>query len=182
MLALDSRRWGELKHAYGAASDIPALLKSLPTAAVRQPHDAEPWFSLWSALCHQSDVYTASYAALPHILSAAAGRRPQDRAEYFLIAGTIESMRHRAASPAMPVDLGDAYEDAIVSAVPGVLETLAVERNEAWFRAMLSALAAFRGFPELSAAVVDLERQVECPDCERAFTLQGFDLFDESLR
>jgi len=52
MLSLDSDRWSELQHAYGDASNIPALLVQLidlPSAT----GDAEPWFSLWSALAHQ---------------------------------------------------------------------------------------------------------------------------------
>ncbi len=181
MLALDSDEWGALEHAYGSAADIPALLKQLPEAPVRQQHDSEPWSSLWSTICHQCDVYTASYAAMPYIVSAAAQRRPEDRAEYFLMAGTIESMRHRPASPAMPVELKSAYESAIASAIPLVQESLVVEKDEGWFKAMLSALAAFRGFPELSAAVVDLEREAVCPKCGEEFVVKGFDWFDESL-
>lgn len=181
MLELDSPRWSELSHAYGSASDIPALLKALPTAPVRQKYDAEPWFSLWSAICHQCDVYSASYAAMPYIVAAAQERQPEDRAEYLLMAGTIESMRHRAVSPSIPSDLQYAYSLAIKSAIPLVLETLVVEKDEGWFKAMLAALAAFRGFPQLSAAVVDLERQIACPNCDKEFTLQGYDWFDESL-
>lgn len=181
MLALDSDRWGELNHAYGSAADIPALLRKLLEAPIRQHGDAEPWFSLWSAICHQCDVYTASYAAMPYIVSAAAERLPEDRAEYFLMAGTIESMRHRPVSPEMPEELKASYDAAVSSAIPLVLESLAIEQDEGWFKAMLSALAAFRGFPELSAAVVDLERQAVCPKCGKEFVVQGFDWFDEPL-
>lgn len=181
MLSLESPRWKELDHAYGSASDIPALLKALPNAPVRKDHDVEPWFSLWSSICHQCDVYSASFAAVPHIVSAAAKRTPSDRAEYFLMVGTIESMRHRAVSPAISLDLQRAYESALADAIPLVLETLLVEQDEGWFKAMLSALAAFRGFPELSAALVDLERNIVYPKCDHEFTLPGFDWFDESL-
>lgn len=74
MLELDSPRWKKLKHAYGKASDIPALLERLKTAPPPADWQSEPWFSLWSALCHQHDVYTASYAALPHIAAIAAAK------------------------------------------------------------------------------------------------------------
>ena len=56
MLSLDDTQWAELSHAYGRASDIPALLRqlyALPHASGQE----EPWFSLWSALAHQGDVY-----------------------------------------------------------------------------------------------------------------------------
>src|SRR6267154_82799 len=65
MLALSDSRWSSYTHAYGPAEDIPALLS-------RARDDSEPgnkpgtaWFDLWSALCHQGDTYTASYAAVP---------------------------------------------------------------------------------------------------------------------
>jgi hypothetical protein len=69
MLSLDSPHWRELQHAYGSAADIPPLLRaleSLPPSAGRE----EPWFTLWSALAHQGDVYSASFAAVPHVIRA----------------------------------------------------------------------------------------------------------------
>ncbi|HEX3912895.1 MAG TPA: hypothetical protein VHW71_05265 [Steroidobacteraceae bacterium] len=72
MLPLDSPQWAELSHAYGAAGDIPQLLKQL-TNFRRATVDKEPWFSLWSALAHQGDVYSASFAAVPHVVAAIGG-------------------------------------------------------------------------------------------------------------
>ena len=43
MLALDSPRWSELRHAYGTAADLPTLR-------------------------HQGDVYTASYELEPELV------------------------------------------------------------------------------------------------------------------
>ena len=65
MLKLDSPRWSELDHAYGKAADIPSLLRQLndvPTSEGRQ----EPWFTLWSALAHQGDVYILLPSPLYH--------------------------------------------------------------------------------------------------------------------
>src|SRR6185369_15883934 len=62
MLALDSPKWSKRHHAYGLASDIPALLMRL-----RDRPDSETWDDVWSHLCHQGTVYTATYAAVPHI-------------------------------------------------------------------------------------------------------------------
>lgn len=86
MLQLDSDQWTRLRHAYGEASNIPALLRALPTAEVKRGADAEPWMSLWSSLCHQCDVYSASYAAVPHIVEAARSRSPKERAEFLFLA------------------------------------------------------------------------------------------------
>jgi hypothetical protein len=68
MLSLDDPRWNELNDAYGSAAKIPSLLRQL--GANTKPSngvESELWFSLWSALYHQGDIYTASYAAVPHI-------------------------------------------------------------------------------------------------------------------
>ena len=67
MLPLDSDRWADLQHAYGSADDIPDLLlklRKLPDSK----NNKEPWFSLWSSLAHQGDVYSASFAAVPHVV------------------------------------------------------------------------------------------------------------------
>ena len=174
MLDLDSDRWHELRHAYGAASGIPALLRGLQTAEVRSvEHDRDPWFSLWSALCHQDDVYPASFAALPHIVAAAGTRSPADRAEFLVLAGTIESIRHRRSLP-VPRDLAQSYADALRVAVPLALEALGVESDATWFRGGLGALAAFRGFPELGAALSELQRDIDCPQCGSSFIAPGF--------
>ena len=100
MLDLDSPRWAELQHAYGPADDIPDLLRDLERFAAGEtlpPNEdfgeqKEPWFSLWSALCHQGDSCTAAFAALPHIVRiafTAAGPVP----DYFHLPGAIEVAR-----------------------------------------------------------------------------------------
>lgn len=178
MLDLDSDRWRELTHAYGGAADIPALLRQLPTAPVKSPAEQrEPWFSLWSALCHQSDVYPASFAAVPYIIASAHDRQPAERAEYLILAGTIESMRHKPSAPAPSAELEPAYSKALQQAVPLTLEALQVESDPSRLQGLLAALAAFRGFPELGAAIADLERQVSWPSCEATFSAPGYEYF-----
>jgi len=70
LLDLDDRRWAELTHAYGSAADIPPLLRHLREFPPATDYRAEPYFSLWTALCHQGPVYPASYAAVPHLVAA----------------------------------------------------------------------------------------------------------------
>src|SRR5690349_8746997 len=67
MISLDSPRWSELSHAYGNASDIPNLLRRLEDVPSSEG-EKEPWFSIWSSLAHQGDVYPASFAAVPHVV------------------------------------------------------------------------------------------------------------------
>src|SRR6516164_7904555 len=76
--------WTSLRHAYGAAGDVPALLDSLTP----DPAD-EVWGELWSRICHQGSVYSASFAALPALADAAARWQPKQRAQPLGLAGCI---------------------------------------------------------------------------------------------
>jgi len=82
MLELSSPRWGELRDAYGSAAKIPELLRQL-SALPRDDGSSEPWFTLWSALAHQGDVYSASFAAVPHVVAAIAGSPERMTDVYF---------------------------------------------------------------------------------------------------
>jgi hypothetical protein len=175
MLALDSPEWVSLRHAYGAASDTPALLRALPTAPVGCEHAAEPWHSLWSSLCHQNDVYPASFAAVPHIVEAASTRPASDRLEYLHLAAYIECCRHTSRAPAVPSNLRPAYDAALLRGAHLTEESLRTTSTESSFQALLGCLAAFRGFPELGAGVLFLERELDCPHCGRASEAPGFD-------
>jgi len=95
MLNSSSSQWKQLQHAYGSAENIPFLLKQLSTATSRPgSYTDEPWFSLWSALCHQGDVYSASFAAVPHLVHLASLRPPQERTEFVLLVTSIEIARN----------------------------------------------------------------------------------------
>lgn len=67
MIPLESLRWKELEHAYGAADDTPGLLQAL---AADEKLD-ETWHELWSSICHQYSVYSATFAAIPHLVALA---------------------------------------------------------------------------------------------------------------
>lgn len=76
--------WSTLKHAYGEATDVPALLAGL----VPDP-EASVWEELWSRLCHQGTVYSASFAALPALLNVAEHWKPKDRSQLIALAASI---------------------------------------------------------------------------------------------
>lgn len=62
---LDSIDWASLNHAYGAATDVPQLLRSLLSA------DPKEWeqtiHELFGIIWHQGTVYTATAAAVPFL-------------------------------------------------------------------------------------------------------------------
>ncbi len=78
-----------LQHAYGTAVDIPALLERICGFPPEPDWQTEPWFSLWSALYHQGDIYPASLAAVPSIVSALAAAPSKATMSFYLLPASI---------------------------------------------------------------------------------------------
>lgn len=157
MLALNSPRWAELRDAYGASSDIPELLRDLEALPPDDGAEAEPYFSLWSALCHQGDVYTASYAAVPHIVRVAAGAPDRVPWTVFQIVACIEIARCQGRGPAIPLDLNADYLQALAE-VPEVVGRAAKVHWDHWYcGAALAAVAAAKGFWQYAEAILELD-------------------------
>jgi hypothetical protein len=175
MIPLESSRWKELEHAYGAASDIPQLLQQVPTAAVGGDFRAEPWFSLWSALCHQDDVYTASYAAVPHVVAAAAARPAKDRPSLLFFVAYIEICRHRPKAPSIPADIESDYQAALHAAEALAVDALRLPISETDIRYLIGSIAALKGYPLLGGAIIDLEPEMVCPKCNAVFKVPAYD-------
>lgn len=68
MLALTDERWILLSHAYGNAADVPAMLGELKRLEKIDTVEDDLFYAY---LCHQDTTYTASYAAIPHIVDIA---------------------------------------------------------------------------------------------------------------
>ena len=158
MLALESNRWSELHHAYGAASDIPALLSQLSTLP-ESKGEAEPWFSLWSALAHQGDVFDASFAAVPHVVSAAEANPLQADYVYFQFPAWVEICRKKQELD-VPGELSVAYFDALAKLPSLVAAASAREWDADFLQCALSAIAAAKGQPLVAEAVQELSPEV----------------------
>jgi hypothetical protein len=158
MLNLDSHRWKELQHAYGSASNIPDLLRQLDSFP-SSTSSKEPWFSIWSALAHQGDVYSASFAAVPHVvrvLSLAPTKAPED---YFHFPTWVEICRQRK-SISVPEDLFPAYIEAL-GKLPGLVSATSTrDWGESFSLCALSALAIGKTSPEIAAAILELTPDV----------------------
>jgi hypothetical protein len=158
MISLDDPRWSELAHAYGSAADIPALLSALTSSTGRvQDYRAEPWFSLWSSLCHQGDVYTASYAAVPHIVEIAMQARGPVHSGFFSLPAAIELARDEGRGPEIPIDLEKPYREALAK----LIDCVALHRHEDWDEDMLlsaiTAQAVAKGHYEMGRALLNLD-------------------------
>jgi hypothetical protein len=164
MLSLDSARWAELSQAYGNAEDVPRLLEALACIG-REDARAEVWFALWRTLHRTDEVYTASYAAAPHLLVIANAFGLRERAEAVHLVTRIETSRRAPASAAIPPDLVPAYALA-VDCLPSYVAGMA---GEPWpqdvAQIFAAALLVGKRQPELARGVLELGRALTCPTC-----------------
>ena len=155
MISLDSPQWKNLKHAYGSAADIPALLKQLDTYQHSDAIRAEPWFSIWSALAHQGDVYSASFAAVPHIVQILASAPTEAPYQFFQFPTWVEICRQRRCL-AVQEDLASDYFQALDMLASLVCAASKREWSSDFLRVALSALAVSKGFALVAEAVQEL--------------------------
>lgn len=158
MLSLDDPCWSDLQHAYGSAVDVPKLLRALGSSTgPKTSYQDEPWFSLWSSLCHQGDVYTASYVAVPHIVEIASQVREPVDFGFFQLPTAIEVARQAGRGP----DIPEAYADDYHRAIKQLVENVSLRRNEAWDQSMLLSAAAAqavgKGHIDVAEALLNLD-------------------------
>ncbi|MFD2686338.1 hypothetical protein ACFS5L_16025 [Streptomyces phyllanthi] len=148
--------WGELTHAYGSAEDIPGLF-----ARLGGTEDDQVWQELWSALCHQGSVYSASWAAMPVLADIAAARAPGGPVEAVFMAGLIVTSPDEACRTRYANEIGE---------LRGVAHSLlnGPQDSASTFVYLLQSLLAFEGVPVWSEALeglVNEEYQIACPAC-----------------
>ena len=155
-LSLDDPRWSQLVHAYGSAGDIPPPLRQLSSFPSNHNYKDEPWHSLWSSLCHQGDVYSASFAAVPHIIMAAAADPRRASYSYFLLPASIEIARVKDAVPILG-NLDVPYFESL-ALVPGIVAGAAREDwDEDFCSSALAALAAAKRHPSMAEIIRELD-------------------------
>jgi len=165
MVALDDPHWADLRDAYGSATKIPSLLRELSAFPVATDYRSEPYFSLWSALCHQGDVYTASYAAVPHIVEALLARSGQVPHSPLQLVVCIEIARAKGRGPAVPADIEGAYGEAIRRIADVAHGLTRPPCSEATCRVATAALAAANGYVQLADVILELEPDL-LDDCK----------------
>jgi hypothetical protein len=155
MISHSSKRWHELAHAYGAADDVPALLKRARLDIGSGANAESAWFDLWSALCHQGDAYTASYAAVPELLSIAKARKHKTQYDPLTLIGLIELARLEGRAPSIPDDLAEDYKRALKEASVMIEQLLPGVHDDEWKAELSASLAALRGDAAAARALLD---------------------------
>jgi hypothetical protein len=126
-------------------------LGSLPKSEGR----SEPWFTLWSSLAHQGDVYAASFAAVPHVIKALASAPARADASYFQFPAWVEVCRAKNGTE-VPDDLRDSYFSSLAR-LPSLVASAAERQWEPAFLACaLAAVAAAKGQPAIAEATLEL--------------------------
>jgi hypothetical protein len=155
VLPLSSSEWSNLSDAYGQAEHVPALLRQLDSYPSSNGN-SEPWFSLWSALCHQGDVYPASFAAVPHIVQALASAPERAGFDFFLLPAAVEVARVQK-NVAVPAALEAAYFAAL-SRLPALAgSAVRGKPNQSLCQSALAAFAVGAGQSQLARLLMEVE-------------------------
>jgi hypothetical protein len=154
--SLNDIRWTELSHAYGFAGNLEPLLKSLYTFPSESDSKLEPWRTLWSSLCHQGDVYSASFAAIPIIVDALSTAPLKATQSYFLLPVCVELARvkHHA-------DVPEKFVKSYGAAIAKFPSLVAAASSRDWSQdltaAALAAVAVSKGQWNTAQLLVDVE-------------------------
>jgi len=124
------------------------------TAPAPASYRDEPWFTLWSSLCHQGDVYSASLAAVPDLVALARSRGGLAGLECLYLAASIELERHAPHGPDLPSELRLAYQRAVVDGLVLAREYEQQLTGDPQTRAKIAA-AAFSGQADLARKLYD---------------------------
>ncbi len=155
LFALSSPRWRELSQAYGSAEDIPQLLEAL--ASTRQPLErAEIWFGIWATLCPDGHVFSAAYAAVPHLLRITQPDALEERVAAMHIAVSVEIARQDPGAPPIPDDVVASYASAIESLPARVAELSVVAWDATSAQILAAALLVGTRQPALARAVLQI--------------------------
>jgi hypothetical protein len=160
VIGLDPPAWNRLRHAYGPATDIPSLLRQLKRSLPIHDYKDEPWFSLWSALCHQGDVFGASYAAVPHIVQIGLDVKRQLDSDFFLLPACIEVARATNHGPEPEPDMAQSYFDSLQKLHLLAFAHSTDDWNSDMAQSVAAALAASKGQIELAQALINLDNDI----------------------
>jgi len=151
--------WNNLTHAYGEATDIPALLSEAETAAAPYEYTDDPWYTLWSFLCHQGNVYPASFASADTLIRIAESRQGAVARECLFLVASIEIGRHSVSAPELPENLAEAYRQALAKGEELAREFLEVSVDPEDKRLFLGAVEAFSGDIDSAREILDPEEE-----------------------
>ncbi|MFE1285669.1 hypothetical protein [Streptomyces sp. NPDC058751] len=142
----------------GPSDDTAALF-----ARLGGEDDRQVWRDLWDHLCHQGDVQSGSFPALPHLAAIADGRAPGEPHEAVELAGLIASATDEEHTALYAEEL------AVLLPVARRLLDSAASEHAVAFVDLLQCVLAFEGERVWSTGLLEglyqQEYEIECPEC-----------------
>jgi hypothetical protein len=151
--------WHDLRDAYGPADAVPMLL------ARAKSDDRSVWDELWSRLCHQGSVQTASYAAVPSLAELAERREPAGYVEPLALATSILAS---VDGPETPDAIRSRYPESVASLNRQAKRNLALAATTTEFVYGLQALVATEAttvWARRLESITDGEAEFSCSQC-----------------
>ncbi|MFF3462578.1 HEAT repeat domain-containing protein [Streptomyces sp. NPDC002619] len=150
---IDEVDWASLRHAYGSAEDVPALLRCLASADRAEREVALD--ELYGSVHHQGNVYDSTLACVPFLFSLVAREEVPDRG------GLVELL---ASIGTVGADGGSTLAGAAVHARAEVFASLAGDPDPGVRRAVPGALVRFLDQPARVLALLWQRVTVERDD------------------
>ncbi|MGN6225775.1 hypothetical protein [Pseudoxanthomonas sp.] len=148
--------WSRLRHAYGDAAGIPALIQQLENFPAEAEAEREPWFGLWSALCHQGDVYSASFAAVVMMSPILASAPERATCSFFALPACIEIARENQGL-VVPGELAPLYRTALDHLTHSALAYLRNGDEPDTRAAALALIAAASGSQRVADLILEVQ-------------------------
>ncbi|MFD8818821.1 WD40 repeat domain-containing protein, partial [Streptomyces sp. NPDC059627] len=169
-LPLHSPRWSGLDGV--KAGEVEALLEQLAAAAATESGFGDEWRQTWTdltgGLMDDGIVADGAYAALPHLVEAAAALPPGQTVDFWVDIGFIVTADHR---PPVPADLAAGFGAALRLAERAAVRSLLAADTSAEVCALLVlSCVAFAGHHtgEALTRLLDLRESgllLVCPGC-----------------
>ena len=171
--------WSRFRDAYGEADEVADLMIAVNDGCF----DEQVAEDLWSRLCHQLTIYSASFPAVVALARVLGNAEVEARTTLLPLAGGIEMVRCWRRQPVVGVD-EDEYRMAIQAAGKLALETVE-ERSFALdsvdeLTGLFATVAVSKGHWRLGSGIQLYEFEVICRECDHKFPNYGVLSPDES--
>lgn len=154
--------WQALQCAYGSAERVPELLRRAEEAGA---DFGEAWGDLWSYICHQGTVYSASYAAVPSLAAMCLRQEPRGYMAPLQLVGSILASNDAPESAEL---MRDQHAKEVGRLRVVAERCLELAKDDVEFIYGLETLAAFEGrgvWSRTLSYLADGEVPLDCVDC-----------------
>lgn len=160
--------WTRLRDAYGSAEGIPDLLEQ---AATTDQDVGGIWDELWSRLCHQGTVYSASHAAIPHLAQLCTTTAPKGYLPALQLASSILTS---VDTPEDPAAVRERHRTAVAQLREVAVMALPLAADDVEFIYGLEAVASFEDLGVWQRTLNYLangEAPLQCTSCDEDLLL-----------